>query len=212
MRCCDFHKYLLRFVEIISICISYTVPLIQKGKQMPEQPKTLADALEAAGITIEAVFVPAAKGTPGKDLRLNWRVAVDVKGRRILETDYTQGVGHCPAYKASVRELGGRDCVMRWDAIERECQTGETWRASFSGESRKRIPAPTAAEVMYCLISDASAIDHPTYESWASDLGYDEDSRKGEAIYRACLEIGLKLRAALGDAGLETLREASADF
>lgn len=34
MRCCDFHKYLLRFVEIISICIPYTFPLTLKGKQM----------------------------------------------------------------------------------------------------------------------------------------------------------------------------------
>jgi len=180
---------------------------------MAKQPKTLADALEAAGITIEAVFVPAAKGTPSKDLRLNWRIAVDVKGRRILETDYTQGVGHCPAYKVDAKTLGGRNCVMRWDAIERECITGKScYTQGSTAWTPKPIPAPTAAEIMYCLISEASAIDHPTYESWASEFGYDEDSRKGEAIYRACLAIGLKLRAALGDAGLATLREASEDF
>lgn len=44
------------------------------------------------------------------------------------------------------------------------------------------------------------------------ELGYDPDSRKAEAIYKACLEIALKLRNALGEDGLAKLREAAQDY
>lgn len=72
---------------------------------------------------------------------------------------------------------------------------------------KKRRVRPTTCDVMSCLLSDASAIDHGDYESWAADLGYEKDSRNGEKIYRTCLSIGLKLRSALGDAVLTELRE-----
>lgn len=71
---------------------------------------------------------------------------------------------------------------------------------------------PDSLDVIYSLLRDGDAIDSPTYESWAEGNGYDTDSRKGESIYRACLEIGLKLRAALGEAGLEKLRTAFQDY
>lgn len=35
---------------------------------------------------------------------------------------------------------------------------------------------------------------------------------KGETIYRACLEIALKLRAAIGEAGLAALQNAFQDY
>ena len=43
-------------------------------------------------------------------------------------------------------------------------------------------------------------------------LGYDPDSRKAEGIYRACLELALKLRNGLGEKLLAELREAVADY
>lgn len=75
---------------------------------------------------------------------------------------------------------------------------------------KKRRIKPTTADIFSCLALDASAIDHPSFEDWASEFGYGEDSRAGEKIYRACLATGLKLRAALGDAVLTELRELSA--
>jgi hypothetical protein len=68
------------------------------------------------------------------------------------------------------------------------------------------------ADVLASLVMDSSAIDYSTYEEWAGDCGHDPDSRKGEAIYRACLEIALKLRNGLGEAGLAALREAAQDY
>ncbi len=163
--------------------------------------------MESLGLTVRTVFVPAAPKTPEKDLRLNWRATVEHKGRVILETPYSQGVGYCPSYKT--KGLGAQNSVMRWEAIRHECETGKTAGARFPG---KPIAHPKAADILFCLERDASAIDHATYEAWASEFGYDVDSRKGEAIYRTCLEIGLKLRAAIGDAGLLRLQTALQDY
>ena len=71
---------------------------------------------------------------------------------------------------------------------------------------------PDAIDVLYSLTMDSSVLEYATFEDWASEYGYDADSRSAESTYRACLEIALKLRAAIGDAGLETLRNAFQDY
>jgi len=58
---------------------------------------------------------------------------------------------------------------------------------------------------------DASALNHDTFESWASEYGYDTDSRDAERIYKLCLDIGLKLRNRLGDKLLGELTDAAAN-
>ena len=46
---------------------------------------------------------------------------------------------------------------------------------------------PTAADVLDCLASDASSVNSARdFEDWASDLGYDVDSRKAHATFEAC--------------------------
>lgn len=65
---------------------------------------------------------------------------------------------------------------------------------------------PNAADVLSCLLSDASVLDHHTFESWAGDYGYDIDSRKAERIYRACLRSAKQLQHLLGDELLEYAR------
>lgn len=46
---------------------------------------------------------------------------------------------------------------------------------------------PTAAEVLGSLLLDAGTVRHDaTFEDFCFDLGYDSDSRKAEAAYKAC--------------------------
>lgn len=66
---------------------------------------------------------------------------------------------------------------------------------------------PSAADVLACLVSDASACSQE-FEEWASDLGMDADSRKAEATYRECRKIGEKVLKFLGD-DLRRFQEAS---
>jgi hypothetical protein len=174
----------------------------------------LQQAMIDFGIVVESEFVPWSKSRSFKpdadaDVRkrsLNWRVRI-VKTRtaiplgapfEILTTDYTAGIAHAPSYK-----IGHLLTVDVAKALERETETG-LFRS-------KRIE-PDACDVMFSLVSESDAIDYATFEEWASNLGYDTDSRKAEATYRACLDTALKLRAALGEAGLERLRHACQDY
>lgn len=59
---------------------------------------------------------------------------------------------------------------------------------------------PTAADVLYCLISDTTSVDNArSFEDWCAEFGYDTDSRKAEKIYKQCLAIGEKLHRFLAD-------------
>lgn len=57
---------------------------------------------------------------------------------------------------------------------------------------------PDCADVLACVASDASSADQP-FESWASDLGYDTDSREAERTWKACREARAKLIRFAGD-------------
>lgn len=165
------------------------------------------------GLTIAAEFVPWSKSRnkAEKDPSLNWRVTVRCNARDVIVTDYSAGCGHTPAYKAPVKRLGALNSLMRREAMVWECEHG---RAALVMEGIGHITGtgkplqPDTRNVLYSLASDCDVLDAGGFEQWAGDLGYDTDSRKAEAIYRACLEIALKLRAGLGEDGLGRLRNA----
>lgn len=53
----------------------------------------------------------------------------------------------------------------------------------------KPLPEPPLDMVLDAIVSDARCYDEATsWEDFAGNLGYDPDSRKGEAAYRACGE------------------------
>jgi len=168
---------------------------------MSEAKQKILDCADALGLTMTAEFVPwsQSRNKSEKSPSLNWRVTLHRSGRDILTTDYMAGCGHCPSYTQS------KQSVDQANAVRHECETGRAL-----GVGKKLLP--DLADVMHSLSLDASVIDCPTYEEWARETGYDPDSRKGEAIYRACLEIALKLRAAIGEDGLRQLAEACQDY
>lgn len=172
-------------------------------------PGDLAAMVSGFGLTMESVFVPFSQSRNKGDKlpSLNWRVTLKHNGRAIIETDYMAGCAHCPAYNASIKELGPRDSLMRTRAIAFECEQGR--RHAMVG---KRNIEPNVFDVIHSLLMDGDAIDYSSFEEWADNYGYGADSRKAEAIYRQCLEYGLKLRNALGDTALSTLREAFQDY
>lgn len=62
------------------------------------------------------------------------------------------------------------------------------------------VMGPTAAGVLYCLLSDTASVDNArSFEEWANDLGYDTDSRKAEALFRSCEEQAVEVHDFLGD-------------
>jgi hypothetical protein len=181
---------------------------------------TLAEVVNELGIKMDVVFVPWSRSRNAKrdpvmaDRSLNWKVTLyrespetPYKGV-ILNTDYTAGLAHCPSYKANARPT-----ISYTNVITYETEHGKTARLLASDHI---LPGPAIlpklTDVVYSLVSDASVLDYPTYEEWAMDFGYDEDSRAGEAIYKTCLQTALQLRAHLGEANLTRLRNAIQDY
>jgi len=161
---------------------------------------------DAYGITMETEFIPwsQSRNKGEKDPSLNFRVTLK-RGDWSITTDYSMGYGNCQSYKELPAASRGRLCGIDYNRIKRECEHG-----AITGY-RKPV-RPTIDAVLWSLSMDASVLDAPTYEDWAGDYGFDPDSRKGEAVYRACLEIALKLRVVLGDDGLRELAEAGQDY
>ncbi len=170
--------------------------------------------VKALGLSITAKFVPFSQSRHKKEKHpsLNWDVTLLRNDKEIVTTPYMAGSGHCPANTVSNK-------VERDHRIIFECETGmRSTGVNFLGarqpEVRHRSEKinPNMLDVLYCLVSDSSVLDCPSFEDWASELGYDTDSRKAENIYATCLGNSLKLRAAIGEDGLQKLREAFQDY
>lgn len=195
------------------------------------QPATLLAAMKRHGVTIRAVFVPwsqsrnrdeketnYATGKPSNrpSRSLNWKVTVLRSGRDILTTDYMAGSGHCPASKASVKELGNQNSLRRDGLIAFECEHGFAARhysETMPLVANRRHPLlPSSPDVVYSLIQDADVLNCASFEAWAAEFEYDPDSRSAESIYRACLAIALQLRNGLGEDILADLSAAAQDY
>jgi hypothetical protein len=169
--------------------------------------------VDKLGLTIKSQFVPFSQSRHAKEKfpSLNWKVTLLCNGREVLTTDYMAGSAHAPSY-------GHKDKPEQRHRVAFECEhgyraQGVRWGSAPQayGSHRDRIE-PKALDVLHSLVMDSDVLDSGSFESWASDLGFDADSRKAESTYRACLDIALKLRAAIGDAGLTALREAFQDY
>jgi hypothetical protein len=165
--------------------------------------------IDSIGIEYNAEFVPQWKSRNAgeKSPSLNWTVTIK-KGNQSLSTDYMQGIGHLKNYQH------GNRLVWYVDAVKLAANTGK-WNPNIKYETQhftKDIPKPELIDVLYSLVLDSDVINHPSFEDWANEFGYDVDSRKAEKTYRECMQIALKLRAMLGNDNLEKLREAFQDY
>lgn len=70
---------------------------------------------------------------------------------------------------------------------------------------------PELTDLMASLLNDAqSVLSSSNFEDWASDLGYDPDSRNAMAIYTQIVDNGAKLAKLFGTAKLDKLLDAVA--
>lgn len=164
--------------------------------------------IEAHKLTMTTVFVPwsQSRNKGEKSPSLNWRVTINQpegQGTRALlkDIDYMAGSAHCPSYDTAV----DRNTVVRY-----ECENGHKFRNGAVGSLIKI--EPDFVDVLYSLARDADVLNFSDFEGWASEMGYDPDSRKAEKTYRACMDIAERLRAGLGEAGLNELTIATEGY
>lgn len=165
-------------------------------------------------IFIVAAFVPCSQSRNAEraltEPTLNWKVTLwkgpASNARPILEDiDYSAGCAHVPGHKQMDTSK------VHHDAMVAACETGYEHR--YEGGYMRRRPGakpimPKPTDVLASFAIDSDVIDAGGFEEWCSSYGFDSDSRKAKKTYDACLAMALKLRAALGDDGLRTLREA----
>ena len=171
--------------------------------------------INSLGLKYKAAFVPFSHSRNKAEKRpsLNWVITL-ATSRQTLQTDYMQGCAHVPEY--SQRE---RTADTRWysDYLVKVCEQGAylprvTYERAQGTWKGQPVPAPLLTDVLYSLAMESDVLEAGTFEQWAGDLGYDTDSRKAEATYRACLDNALKLRVMIGDANLTKLYELFQDY
>lgn len=168
-------------------------------KTETENRTALLELIDSLGLEYTAEFVP--QNQPADKVshpQLHWRITMK-RGRATLTTPYSQGCGHV--------HTGNTSQKLTPYEIRKVCETGKLPPMWI-----RRQPAPKLADVLYCLVMDSDVLEHANFESWASDFGYDTDSREAEKTYRACIENALQLRALIGDQTITTLRELFADY
>jgi hypothetical protein len=75
-----------------------------------------------------------------------------------------------------------------------------------------RPQAPSAADVLYCLLLDAEGATGESFPDWCETYGYDSDSRKALATYLECQAVSITLRRVFDHKTREALREALQDY
>lgn len=144
------------------------------------------------GLTLEFQFQPQVfpDGTDTKDMSMKWLVTVMHKSKAVVATNYTQGVGHCPSYPKGQYRL----TVADYENILRDCATNR------HGHPKEPLDA------LWSIARDCQSVtQNSSFEEWAKEFGYDEDSRKAEAVYNECVKHYLALKASIGDEGIERL-------
>lgn len=98
------------------------------------------------------------------------------------------------------RQATGWTCTLRYEGRR---YTFDFWQgAAISGE-------PDAVGVLECLLSDAQGGDQ-TFGDFCNEYGYDTNSRKAEATWRACQKAMVSMKRLLG-ADYETFLYAERD-
>lgn len=177
--------------------------------------------LKELGFSLEVLSGP--NGHVNKDWPcIQFTVRLMFQGKRVLDTDYSMGVGHVNPKTATVRIY---DPAGRFTREEEALL--DTWRrkpyANFSNKdtwanvaaklAKKEKLTPTLPEVLHSLLMDGSPhFNHQSFEDWASEYGYGEDSREAERIYRLCDDIGRKLAHAMPQKTLEAAQRITQDI
>jgi hypothetical protein len=131
----------------------------------------------------------------GREGGATWAVCVTRNGESI-QTEYTAGCGnrHYP---------GGTKIAHIYGPAYADVARNKTTKPD----------KPELADVLYSFVSDAQCVsDGQTFEDFAADMGYEEDSRKAEKAYNGCRDEYFGLLRLCEHAELEKLGELFQDY
>ncbi len=168
-----------------------------------EAADTLRALLDRRGIIMEASHRP--KDGPARTTewpQVHFTIALSSDRAGSLRTSYSCGLGVVEDWAKDNRGKLPPGCWRGLTAKKGSVAYAEAVEAAATRYE------PDIVDVVGCLLTDASALDYDLFEQWASDLGYDTDSRSAERTYNTCREHGAELRIMLRD-DFDTAREIS---
>lgn len=127
----------------------------------------------------------------------------DQFGLTYEQFEYFTGIGHRKPDDSAMAKLSAY-------SLRNVSKRTLAWETHYKSFPDKPF-APHSADVLYSLILDSSAVGQ-SFNSWCSDFGYDTDSRKAEATYRACQENADKLARLFDSVAREALQTALQDY
>lgn len=180
---------------------------------MTQETLELDNYIESLGLSYNAVFIPQSqsRNKAEKHLSLNWKITIGKRAQNVLTTDYMQGIAHIPNYHKIVG-YGMRRTVAIEQFEKIASEQGKYAKSLDSSFMLEKLPAPKLKDVLHSLVMDSDVIDYASFEDWASNFGYDTDSREAERIYKACLDTALKLRNMIGSEAMEKLKVLFQDY
>jgi len=176
---------------------------------------SLATMIQELGITMTSTAINEREGLKG--LGDGWRLQacharcqIDFAGGGRYSTEYSAGLGAAfghLSFEQFMKLIG-----IGWDSLSgvkdayaqikgRECRLVSG--VLILAVARMKW-APNIVDVIASLAMDAT--DAP-FEEFCADLGYDEDSRKAEAVWLTCCETGRVMRRNIGNEKFKELRE-----
>jgi len=160
---------------------------------MSEQiTQQVADKLAEWGVTFSARYT-------GEVKRQDWDLAVDAfrVGIGGYQTDFFKGLGNRKPCKGAIKPS---------PPLNPRCIAAEEWN-----KANLVAVTPSAAEVLYCLVNDARAIEM-SFSDWCDEYGSDNDSITSLRLYQSCEKVGQELRRIFTNAQMKELQELLQDF
>lgn len=171
---------------------SVLVPIVGEIGMMTD---VIKETLEAYGLTLTSTLVKDEfNGRNGMSV---WAVTILSSGQS-FQTEYSMGAAH-RNYRGKPIKLPSPYKRLSVEELER---------------LKRTVPnKPDLLDVVYCLVSDAQCVAFgQTFEDFAADLGYDEDSRTAERAYNACRDTYFAMIRLVGQSGFEELCELYQDY
>ncbi len=149
------------------------------------------------GITLDPVVQQAIR--PYKDERPYDHVVTLRHRDKLLTIKYSMGCGLLEKQSGSASANTGMFFGSgKWRPCSRPIQL-RTVHDVEQFQHHYRPQLPDLADILQSLCLDADAlVNHYTFEDWASEFGYDEDSIKAKAIYDQCIKQSRELQQLLG--------------
>lgn len=173
---------------------------------MTTDTKTFEDFVSEQGIAVAKQEIIKRDGVDFHKHSAHYRVTLERNGQTFV-VDYSVGPGiywgahkrgdfKHPAIRGRIKTRINLADLPRYKDHGLTIWEAERFPLHLQAHAQAyRVPA---VDVLMSVASDSSEA-FSTFEDWADAYGYDSDSRKAEATYRACQEIAMKLRRWLGE-------------